>query len=97
VFDITQTVVMPTVGWLGGILGNRNLFLTGISISLVGASLAGMAWSLEALIGFQVWQGIGARLMRPTLIAILYGLFPIERRGLAVALSMIAFGCGPPP
>lgn len=34
-FDITQTVVMPTVGWLGGILGNRNLFLTGISISIV--------------------------------------------------------------
>lgn len=94
-FDITQTVVMPTVGWLGGILGNRNLFLTGISISLVGASLAGMAWSLEALIGFQILQGIGAGLMQPTLIAILYGLFPIERRGLAVALSMTAFGFGP--
>lgn len=42
---------MPTVGWLGGIVGNRNLFLTDISISLVGASLAEMARSLEALIG----------------------------------------------
>ncbi len=94
-FDITQTVVMPTVGWLGGILGNRNLFLTGISISLVGASLAGMAWSLEALIGFQILQGIGAGLMQPTLTAILYGLFPHHRRGLAVALSMTAFGFGP--
>jgi MFS family permease len=94
-FDITQTVVMPTVGWLGGILGNRNLFLIGISISLVGTSLAGMAWSLEALIGFQILQGIGAGLMQPTLIAILYSLFPIERRGLAVALSMTAFGFGP--
>jgi EmrB/QacA subfamily drug resistance transporter len=94
-FDITQTVVMPTVGWLGGILGNRNLFLTGISISLVGASLAGMAWSLEVLVGFQILQGIGAGLMQPTLIAILYGLFPTHRRGLAVALSMTAFGVGP--
>lgn len=94
-FDIVQTVVMPTVGWLGGILGNRNLFLTGISISLLGTSLAGMAWSLETLIGFQILQGIGAGLMQPTLIAILYGLFPIHRRGLAVALSMTAFGVGP--
>jgi EmrB/QacA subfamily drug resistance transporter len=94
-FAMVQTVVMPMVGWLGGILGNRNLFLTGISISLVGASLAGMAWSLDALIGFQILQGIGAGLMQPTLIAILYGLFPPQRRGLAVALSMTAFGLGP--
>ena len=94
-FDIVQTVVMPTVGWLGGIVGNRNLFLTGISISLVGASLAGMSWSLESLIVFQLLQGVGAGLMQPTLIAILYGLFPPHRRGLAVALSMTAFGFGP--
>jgi EmrB/QacA subfamily drug resistance transporter len=93
--DIAQTVVMPTVGWLGGILGNRNLFLTGLSISLVGACFAGMAWSLESLICFQILQGIGSGLMQPTLIAILYGLFPPQRRGLAVALTMTAFGLGP--
>jgi EmrB/QacA subfamily drug resistance transporter len=94
-FDMTQTVVMPTVGWLGGILGNRNLFLTGIGISLIGAALGGLSWSLEALIVFQIVQGIGAGLMQPTLTAILYGLFPTNRRGLAVALSMTAFGVGP--
>jgi EmrB/QacA subfamily drug resistance transporter len=94
-FDMTQTVVMPTVGWLGGILGNRNLFLTGIGISLIGAVLGGMSWSLEALIVFQIVQGIGAGLMQPTLTAILYGLFPPQHRGLAVALTMTAFGVGP--
>ncbi len=94
-FDIAQTVAMPTVGWLGGILGNRNLFLTGISISLVSAIFAGLSWSLESLIVFQIVQGIGAGLMQPTLIAILYGLFPTHRRGLAVGLSMTAFGLGP--
>lgn len=94
-FDMTQTVVMPTVGWLGAIMGNRNLFLMGIGISVLGASLGGMAWSLESLIVFQVLQGVGAGLMQPTLTAILYGLFPIQRRGLAVALSMTAFGVGP--
>ncbi|MGH8069702.1 MAG: DHA2 family efflux MFS transporter permease subunit [Candidatus Entotheonellia bacterium] len=94
-FDMTQTVVMPTVGWLGGILGNRNLFLTGIGISLIGGTLGGLSWSLEALIVFQIVQGIGAGLMQPTLTAILYGLFPPQRRGLAVALTMTAFGVGP--
>jgi DHA2 family multidrug resistance protein len=94
-FDMTQTVVMPTVGWLGGMLGNRNLFLTGIGISLLGAGLGGISWSLESLIVFQIIQGIGAGLMQPTLTAILYGLFPPNRRGLAVALTMTAFGVGP--
>ncbi len=94
-FDMTQTVVMPTVGWLGSLIGNRNLFLTGIGISFIGACLGGMSWSLEALITFQILQGIGAGLMQPTLTAILYGLFPPARRGLAVALSMTAFGIGP--
>src|SRR5688572_30656551 len=64
-FDMTQTVVMPTVGWLGGMLGNRNLFLTGIGISLIGAALGGLSWSLESLIVFQIIQGIGAGLMQP--------------------------------
>ena len=50
---------------------------------------------LESLIGFQLFQGVGAGLMQPALIAILYGLFPPHRRGLAVALSMTAFGFGP--
>jgi DHA2 family multidrug resistance protein len=94
-FDMTQTVVMPTVGWRGGTLGNRNLFLTGIGGSLLGGILGGMSWSLEALIVFQIVQGIGAGLMQPTLTAILYGLFPSPRRGLAVALTMTAFGVGP--
>lgn len=94
-FDIAQTVAMPTVGWLGGILGNRNLFLLGISISLVSATFAGLSWNLESLIVFQILQGIGAGLMQPTLTAILYGLFPTHRRGLAVGLSMAAFGLGP--
>lgn len=94
-FEIAQTVAMPTVGWLGGIFGNRNLFLAGVSISLVCASLAGLSWSLESLIVFQVLQGLGAGLMQPTLTAILYGLFPSYRRGLAVALTMTAFGFGP--
>lgn len=94
-FDMTQTVVMPLVGWLGGITGNRNLFLIGIGISVLGACLGGISWSLEALITFQIIQGIGAGLMQPTVTAILYSLFPSARRGLAVALSMTAFGFGP--
>jgi len=94
-FDMTQTVVMPMVGWLGGLYGNRNLFLTGIGIAVLGGCLGGLSWSLEALIVFQIVQGIGAGLMQPTLTAILYGLFPPHRRGLAVALSMTAFGLGP--
>jgi MFS family permease len=78
---MTQTVVMLTVGWPGGVLGNRNPLLAGIGISLIGAALGGTSWSLETFIVFHIGQGIGASLMQPTLTAILYSLFLPQRRG----------------
>jgi len=69
-FDLTQTVVMPTVGWLGGMLGNRHLFLVGIAIAFLCACLGGMTWRLEALIVFRGLQRTGAGLLQPTLTAI---------------------------
>jgi len=49
-FDMVQTVVMPTVGWLGGMLGNRNLFLTGIGISLQDIFILGGLLSVVTLL-----------------------------------------------
>ena len=38
-FMIARTVVMPTLGWLGGLLGNRRLYLTSLLVYLVVTSL----------------------------------------------------------
>ena len=33
-FMIARTVVMPTLGWLGGLLGNRRLYLSSLIVYL---------------------------------------------------------------
>src|SRR2546428_3776670 len=49
-YMIAGAVLIPTVGWLGNRLGNRNLFLLGL-LTFVGSSmLCGIAWSGSTLI-----------------------------------------------
>ena len=43
-FMIARTVVMPTLAWLGGRLGNRRLYLTSLSVYLVASMLCGLSW-----------------------------------------------------
>src|SRR5262249_14496911 len=53
-YMIAGAVLIPTVGWLGNRLGNRNLFLLGL-LTFVGSSmLCGIAWSGPTLIFFRV-------------------------------------------
>ena len=57
-FLITRTLVVPILGWLGGFLGNRNLFVTCL-VGFVLASIGcGMAANLPMLIVFRLMQGM---------------------------------------
>lgn len=92
---IAQTVMMPLVGWLTGLVGHRYLFLGGMSVFCIGATFSGMAWSLESLVFFQGLVGAGGGLMQPILMAIMYQMFPPKQRGLALGLSMVGWSLGP--
>src|SRR5438552_15905279 len=70
-FMIARTVVMPTLSWLGGLLGNRRLYLTSLSIYLVASMLCGLSWNLETMILFRVLQGMRAGSLTPLRMAIL--------------------------
>jgi DHA2 family multidrug resistance protein len=92
---MAQTVMMPLVGWLTGLVGHRRLFLGGMILFCIGAALSGMAWSLESLIGFQSLGGVGVGVMQPIIMAIMYQMFPPRQRGLALGLSMVGWSFGP--
>src|SRR5258706_2486590 len=59
-FQIARTVPMPALGWLSSLLGHRNLYITGLLLTVIGTMCCGLAWNLESLIFFRVLQGIGA-------------------------------------
>ena len=47
-YMIANAVVIPTVGWLGNVLGNRNLLLFSLVLFVVGSVLCGLAWEWAA-------------------------------------------------
>jgi MFS transporter, DHA2 family, multidrug resistance protein len=49
-YMIAGAVLIPTVGWLGNRLGNRNLFLLSLLIFVGSSMLCGIAWSGPTLI-----------------------------------------------
>ena len=94
-YMIAAAVMVPTVGWLGSVLGNRNLFLGGLFIFVASSILCGMAWSGNSLICFRVLQGLGSGPISPMSMVFLTQVFPPQQRGFAMGLYGLGISCGP--
>jgi MFS transporter, DHA2 family, multidrug resistance protein len=93
-FQISRTLVVPILGWLGGILGNRNLFvlmMVGFLVSTIGC---GLSTSLGMLIVFRLLQGLVLGPMEGLTAVILVEAFPPQQRGLALGLRAIGWSAG---
>ncbi|MFC7933205.1 MFS transporter [Streptomyces cinereoruber] len=77
-------------GRLSDILGHRRIMLTGTLLFVVSSVLCGCVpsgdFSLTWLIVFRATQGLGAALMFPAALAVVVAVFPVDRRGRALAL-----------
>src|SRR5262245_40943312 len=93
-YSIAQTVVMPTVGWLGSRLGTRHLFMGCLFLCTVGMLGCGLAWSTTTLIACRIVQGIGAGLLSPLTVVMMFEAFPLEQRGLALGLNNATWAIG---
>ena len=94
-YMIAGAVLIPTVGWLGNWLGNRNLFLVSLLVFVAGSALCGVAWSGTTLIVFRIIQGIGGGPIVPMAMVLLSGAFPPHQRGLAMGLYGLGVAFGP--
>src|SRR4029077_17081208 len=83
-YMIASAVLIPTVGWLGNRLGNRNLFLLSLLTFIASSALCGLAWSGGALIFFRIVQGVGGGPLIPMAMVLLNEAFPPRERGLAM-------------
>jgi DHA2 family multidrug resistance protein len=93
-FLLTRTLMMPLLGWLGGVLGNRNLFV-GIMIGYVITTIGcGLSTSLAMLVSFRLLQGLIMGTMEGVTVMILVGVFPAQQRGMALGLRTIGWASG---
>jgi DHA2 family multidrug resistance protein len=90
-----NAIILPATGWLSGLLGRKRFFLLCTTLFTVSSFLSGVAPSLEWLIAMRVFQGIGGGPMVPISQAIMWEIFPLRQRGMAMAVWGIGIMMGP--
>jgi len=90
-----NAVIIPATGWLAALLGRKRFFLICAALFTVSSFLSGIAPNLTFLIVARIFQGIGGGPIIPLSQAILWEIFPLGQRGLAMAVWGIGFMMGP--
>jgi EmrB/QacA subfamily drug resistance transporter len=89
---LTSTVLVPIYGKLSDLFGRKPIFLIGVVIFLIGSAASGAAQSMNQLIAFRAFQGIGAAALLPIAIAVIGDLFSPRERGKWQGLTGGVFG-----
>lgn len=93
-FLVSRTLVIPLLGWLGSMVGNRNLFVVIMVGFVVTAIGCGLSTSLPMLVTFRVLQGAVMGPMEGLTAVILVQTFPARQRGLALGLRSVGWAVG---
>jgi EmrB/QacA subfamily drug resistance transporter len=80
-YMLASTVMVPIYGKLSDLFGRKRIFLIGVVLFLTGSALCGAAQSMNQLIAFRAFQGLGAAALLPIAIAVVGDLFPPRERG----------------
>jgi EmrB/QacA subfamily drug resistance transporter len=89
---LTSTVPIPIYGKLSDLFGRKPIMLFGIVVFLTGSALSGAAQSMDQLIAFRAFQGLGAAALEPMAITIIGDLFPPRERGKWQGVSGSIYG-----
>ena len=93
---ITAAAIMTApVGWLADRFGRKRLFVACIVCFTITSMLCGAAQSLQQIVLFRLLQGLCSAALVPLSQAILFDIYPHERRGFAMAVWGMGVMIGP--
>ncbi len=85
-YMLAAAVMQPLTGWIGRRFGEVRTLVTSICLFMVFSALCGLATSMPMLVAARLIQGLVSGPMMSVAQAILLRNYPIERRGMAIAL-----------
>jgi MFS family permease len=94
-YIVVTAVLVVTFGRIGDIYGRVRMYNLGFLIFTLGSIALSLTWSTGSagateLIVFRIVQGIGGALLFANSTAILTDAFPVEQRGIAMGINLIA-------
>ncbi|SDX12337.1 drug resistance transporter, EmrB/QacA subfamily [Amycolatopsis xylanica] len=89
---ITATLSTPLYGKLSDLYGRKPMYLTAISLFLVGSLASGMAGSMYELAAFRAFQGLGAGGLMSLALAIITDITAPRERSRYQGYFMAVFG-----
>ncbi len=92
---LALSVVIPLTGWAICRFGAKPIWMTSVTLFLLGSILCGLAWSVPVLIGFRVLQGIGGGMIMPVGQAILARAAGPQRMGRVMSIVGVPMLLGP--
>ena len=93
-FLIARTLTVPLLGWLGGFLGHRHLFvatMVGFVLTSIGC---GLAVDIHMLILCRLVQGLVLGPLEGLTAVLMVNAFPPQQRGMAIGLRSIGSSAG---
>jgi MFS transporter, DHA2 family, multidrug resistance protein len=94
-YIVAAAIMTPPTGFLAGKFGIKRLFLVSIGGFTLASMLCGMAESLTQIVLFRVMQGAFGAALVPLSQSVLFGVYPRERQGFAMALFGVGVMIGP--
>jgi DHA2 family multidrug resistance protein len=92
---VANAIILPLAGWLSEVFGRKNFYMMSVALFTISSLLCGLAPSLPWLIFFRILQGLGGGGLAPSEQAILADTFPIEQRGMGMAVYGVAVVTAP--
>jgi EmrB/QacA subfamily drug resistance transporter len=87
-------IFVLSVAKLGDVWSKKRLYIIGLIVFTVSSLLCGLAPTVEFLIVFRAFQGIGAAFLSGLGTAMIVEVFPPEERGLGLGIRAGVFGLG---
>src|SRR3954451_4187731 len=94
-YTLALATVIPLTGWAADRFGTKRLYMTAIALFVTGSVLCATSWSIGALIGFRVLQGLGGGMLMPLGMTIMTRAAGPHRMGRLMAILGVPMLLGP--
>lgn len=94
-FMLVMGIMIPVSAWLLAKFNVKYLYISAISLFLVGTIICRFAVSFPMLLAGRLIQAGGVGMSAPTFQNVMYSIFPPEKRGSAMGLAGIVIGLAP--